>query len=263
MDEKKIDPVYAEELEYREKDMSSDEYAREIERTRQEIDDTLHTLEERLSPAEIWDRTINEWGGGVKEFSSNLGRSVRDNPLPATLMGISLLWLMASGSGKAADRSAEYERRKSRLRERYAEVKSRVEGNVENVSGKMKDAGARMKEMSDEVRHRGEHIREQGHEWREKMQTGGADLAGRPVFLALAGLALGSLAALSLPMTRKEEEVIGPRGEQLVEKAREFGSEQVSRARDAAAAVGETLREELEKEEKEKEENEKIQMESV
>lgn len=91
--------------------MNSDQYVEEIEHTRQEIDRTLLTLENRLSPRELLEQAIR-WSGGAREFSLNLGRTVRDNPIPATLLAISLIWLMVAGTSRVAqyDLSADRER---------------------------------------------------------------------------------------------------------------------------------------------------------
>lgn len=81
--------------------MNSDQYVEEIEQTRVEIDKTLLTLEDKLSPRELWDQALR-WTGGPREFSENLGRTIRDNPVPATLLAISLVWLMIAGTSRPA-----------------------------------------------------------------------------------------------------------------------------------------------------------------
>ena len=89
--------------------MNSDQYVEEIEQTREEIDRTLLTLEDKLSPRELWEEAIR-WSGGAREFSENLGRTIRDNPIPATLLAISLIWLMVAGTS----RTAQYEYSRNR-----------------------------------------------------------------------------------------------------------------------------------------------------
>lgn len=79
--------------------MNSDEYVKEIQHTREEIDKTLYTLEDKFSSRELLDQAI-KWSGGAKELSMYIGRTVRDNPIPATLMAISLIWLMAAANGR-------------------------------------------------------------------------------------------------------------------------------------------------------------------
>lgn len=88
--------------------MNSDQYAQEIQQTREDIDRTLNTLEDKLSLPELWEQAL-KWSDGAKEFSVNLARTVIENPIPAILMGISVLWLMTAGSARRTDSGDRYE----------------------------------------------------------------------------------------------------------------------------------------------------------
>lgn len=88
-------------------DKSPDEIEEEIQRTRAEMSRTLHALERRLSPGQLVDQALGYFRGsgeGSSEFATNLGRSIKDNPVPVTLMGIGLGWLMLSGSDRSERR---------------------------------------------------------------------------------------------------------------------------------------------------------------
>jgi gas vesicle protein len=112
---------------------NSDEIRDEIASTRDRMDDTLDELGNRLSPRRLIDDAINllsstgtrdtaaKAGESVLVFSENLGRAVRDNPVPTLLIGAGLAWL-ALGSG-AKDRGASQTHRLRREqfgRERYS-----------------------------------------------------------------------------------------------------------------------------------------------
>lgn len=75
----------------------TDRIERDLEQTRVRLDATIDALQERLSPGQMLDQVI-AWGreGGGAEFTDNLMRTVRTNPLPVTLVGVGLAWLMAS-----------------------------------------------------------------------------------------------------------------------------------------------------------------------
>ncbi len=70
----------------------------ELERTRARMSDTLQLLESRISPGALfnqaWDyvRTKNDG-----QMTSNLRDTIARNPLPITLMGLALGWLMIAG----------------------------------------------------------------------------------------------------------------------------------------------------------------------
>ena len=73
------------------------ELEREIGRTRADIDMTLTAIQERLSPGRLLDQVLDYTKENGGAFAGNLGRSVRDNPLPVALLGIGLGWLMFGG----------------------------------------------------------------------------------------------------------------------------------------------------------------------
>ena len=76
--------------------LSKEHYIEEIEQTREDIDRTLLILQGKLTPRELWDQALR-WSGGAKGLSHTLGRTLKDNPIPTTLLGISLIWLVVAG----------------------------------------------------------------------------------------------------------------------------------------------------------------------
>ncbi|MEC9482991.1 MAG: DUF3618 domain-containing protein [Halomonas sp.] len=67
----------------------------DISQTRAHLDETLQELEDRLSPRQFMDSAYNYLReGGADEFLSNLGRTIKENPVPVLLTGIGLGWLM-------------------------------------------------------------------------------------------------------------------------------------------------------------------------
>jgi ElaB/YqjD/DUF883 family membrane-anchored ribosome-binding protein len=72
---------------------------RELDDTRTRLDATIGALQQRLAPGSMVDQAVEYFkeGGGV-EFSRNLGRTMRDNPMPVALIGVGLGWLMLSST---------------------------------------------------------------------------------------------------------------------------------------------------------------------
>jgi len=217
--------------------MNSEQYAEKIKDTRADIDKTLHTLEDKLSPKELWEQAI-KWSEGAREFSANLGNIVRENPIPATLMGISLIWFMTAQTGRRVE-SVDVSGIKSKLQGKYAEAKSTVRSTTA-------EAGEKVKAFSSDIKHRGEHLREQSQEWKERVQASGTELSARPVLLSALGLAVGALVAMSLPVSRKEEEVLGETGREMYRKTSRVVGEQLERGKEAVTAAAEAARERYE-----------------
>jgi len=76
----------------------SEQLEREVEAQRQQIENRIGEIKDRLSPGQLVDELLNFTKDGGQHFAANLGQTVSNNPLPAALLGISLVWLM-SGQG--------------------------------------------------------------------------------------------------------------------------------------------------------------------
>lgn len=81
---------------------SPEQLEQQIARTRAEIDVTLDAIQEKLSPGRLLDQVMDYTKENGGAFAGNLGRSVRDNPVPVALLGIGLGWLMFCRRASAA-----------------------------------------------------------------------------------------------------------------------------------------------------------------
>jgi hypothetical protein len=81
---------------------SSSEIKSDIRRTRGRLDDTLENLNERLSPRSIindvlsWFETqgTDQTGNSLKRGYRNVIRQVKENPMPALLIGAGITWMI-------------------------------------------------------------------------------------------------------------------------------------------------------------------------
>lgn len=82
-----------------------DAIERELETKRAKVDRTIDQIQDRLSPGQLLDEGLNYFRSGPNDYlttiGSNLGTSVRDNPLPVAMIGLGVAWL-ALGQGPAA-----------------------------------------------------------------------------------------------------------------------------------------------------------------
>ncbi|QTP60363.1 DUF3618 domain-containing protein [Billgrantia antri] len=76
-----------------------DELETDVRQSRAHLSDTLHELEQRLSPARL-KRDVSAHlprrHGEEPSFLAGLGRSIRQNPLPVLVTGVGLGWLVTS-----------------------------------------------------------------------------------------------------------------------------------------------------------------------
>lgn len=235
---------------------SSTELENEIRMIRAEMDTTLREIERKFSPGELLDRALHQLPGGPKEFANNMGSALRDNPLPATLTGIGLAWLMAASSGPQHESQAhrtgaareKMEEMSHKVGEKFQQVSDRVRGGISqaresmhekrgSVSEGMGSARARAGEVGHGAQEQGRHLKESFVEMREE----------HPVLLAGIGLAVGALIGAAIPPTRSEDRLMGEARDTAVQRAKEKGREQTETAEAALRAGVESAREEAER----------------
>ena len=242
---------------------------RRIETTRQRMSRDIDAISNKLRPANLADQAGEAITGKARRTGSGLVGMARDNPLPALAVGASLAWLIYSARQGDTDSETHVMHEST-----YTGVERRI-GGYQNMSGfrrrfddfegrnrieRVKDAAGRITgdvgekaheltqragEVADtakervavvadhakaEGRRRMHQIERQTHEHPLKVAAGAA----------LAGLALGLL----LPVTQKENEVMGSARDELVDRAEETASRVKDVAAEGARHVAETVKSE-------------------
>lgn len=72
----------------------TDRIEADINESRHRLNDTIEKLGDKISPGQILDEIMGLAQGQAGQFTANLGRQVRDNPLPAVLIGAGVLTLL-------------------------------------------------------------------------------------------------------------------------------------------------------------------------
>jgi ElaB/YqjD/DUF883 family membrane-anchored ribosome-binding protein len=202
-----------------------DEILAEIDRTRHEMDYTLSAIEERLTPGQLVDQGIDYLRhSGANEFVQNLGGQVKYNPLPVTLVGIGIAWLMAAGKKHPDYGSTSYG---AGVGERVGQAKDKV---TEGAQAMRDRAGAATQSAKERISAIGSSARNQ-----VDRAKGGADYMMReqPLALGVIGLAVGALFAALAPRTREEDELMGDTRDRLMDQAKEVGREKLEQAKEA------------------------------
>jgi hypothetical protein len=145
----------------------SEQFEREAEETRWQLAGTLDELRDRITPGRVVDRLIDYTREGLAaEFLRNIGREVRENPMPLVLIGIGIAWLMVASNrtsraaiASAADsvartaadvgtatsaavtRTTEWgQQTATRLSERASDATSTVSNKVAEFAGRTRQA---------------------------------------------------------------------------------------------------------------------------
>jgi ElaB/YqjD/DUF883 family membrane-anchored ribosome-binding protein len=253
------------------------EIEREIEATRERMGRDIDELGERLSPDNLKREARNAISGKAHDLAHNVGEQARhqgsrmmdfiqENTSLVAAMGLGAVWLIQQRNrGEiSGDRMARFaytgpERRREGLTGRIADRASSLRESVSSTAGdvverasdlthrageRASDLTHRAGERASDLTHRaGERARDLGT--RAKDQTrrarGGLErmVQESPLAVAAGVAVLGLACGLLVPETEREQRLMGPARDDLVNRAQETAR----RVKDAAVEAGQELRE--------------------
>lgn len=217
---------------------------REIDQQRDHITELVDALGSKLSPGEIFERALSYSKGGGREFAGNLGHTVKENPVPALLTAVGLMWLFAgsrhdsvgttttttgtsrAGLGSSANIGSDHD--KPRIGERMQHLREGASEKAHSVSDKAHNVANSAKNVAGSARVK---ARSGAHRASEGFQH---MLHDNPMALGAMAIVAGALVGSMLPVTRKEHELMGETSDRLTDRAREKARSGL----DAATEVG-------------------------
>jgi ElaB/YqjD/DUF883 family membrane-anchored ribosome-binding protein len=239
-----------------------EEIEREIEQTRGRLSRDIDELGNRLTPHNLKEEAktaikdaaqgaVSNVGEQARRTGSRLVEVIRENPLPVIAVGAGVTWLLTqkSRSDFSGDRMAEYaytgpERRQGGSWQSGSGIKGKVGGAVSDVKETVSEAASGVADKAGELKERaGERIGELGGQakWQtRRIKTNLQHQAEEnPLAVAIGAAVVGLALGLLLPGTERENELMGPARDQLVDRAEET----VERAKDAAVEAGREVKE--------------------
>jgi ElaB/YqjD/DUF883 family membrane-anchored ribosome-binding protein len=261
-----------------------EEIERELDETRVRISRTIEAIQSRVAPSQLTNEALGYLRDSGGEFAKNLGTAAKSNPVPVALVGLGLAWLMmgrgtpgylqgsremhdeaggfdsgtsfggpldadASYANSASDQAAAAGHRLSsaasgaseRVRRMREDVRSLTSEWSEGASGVAEAAADRIHRARESVQERAMHMRNNTTQM----------LRDQPLVAGALGLAIGAVLGALLPLSRRENELMGETRDQLFEQARDYGEHAVQQAADvaktAADAAAEAAKSEAEK----------------
>jgi ElaB/YqjD/DUF883 family membrane-anchored ribosome-binding protein len=272
---------------------AEDEAARlraEIEQTRAGMGETIDAIQEKLSPENIKQQVkdsvreatigrveqamsnvsetisqaaepaveaVGRAGSAVKDTGVTIIDTIRQNPLPAALIGLGVgMLVMNRRRGRAAEHGAyayddpgrrrtspadEYDydypaagRYVSRSQARPAAERAReaVGGAVSSVR---ETASSAVGQTREQVGRLGEQVQRGARRAGDQFQT---QLQENPLAVGAVALALGAAVGLAVPSTRVENEYLGEARDTLVDKAQEAARGAMEKVQQAAQDAG-------------------------
>ena len=246
---------------------------RQIRQTRAEMNETLNTLERKLTAGQLLDQCLRFFGKTGTELGTSLGHTAKENPVPMLLTVTGIAWMMfgrdrsyrGSNTPDFRDaygfRGAEQSRageRISRIREGISERTSNLADRVsEGVSAMGESFSERASEMGDRIRDTAEATRSGLSRSAESARGAVRDTVStaanraqtqfdrtregfnsiveqQPLVLGALGLAIGAAIGAMLPSTEQEDRLIGEMRDKTLDKAKEAGAAVYEKGRETA-----------------------------
>lgn len=241
---------------------SPEQLEREIAVTRAEMDHTLQAIQNRLSPDMLMHLAVDYVREGAGGYASNLGSTIKQNPVPFTMLGVSLAWLMMSGrSGARYDEYAELrEPSEPGAMDRMSSAMSNAGGKVSDTIQGVRDGAASVGGRIGETMHGARERARSAADWAHAKRAGARISMGEwtgeareryhrarhgfettfndyPLILGALGVALGAAIGASLPATRREDEWLGTMSDDFVDETKRAVKQEFDRNRDKLESV--------------------------
>ncbi|MFI0849234.1 hypothetical protein [Mesorhizobium sp. IMUNJ 23232] len=256
------------------------ELERDAEAARARVADTAESIRNRMTPGQMIDEFSGLFSGGDGATAlGNLKAQVRDNPLPLTLIGTGLAWLMLGngptshapsqgnglnrpaarpdfGNSSVGDAASRSGGPSASIKTAASESASALGDMVSNAARSAKSTAA---DTSEAVR---DNLSE-GKRWVEDIAGGATNSVGdiaakarqsatdlfenEPLIIAALGLAVGTAIGAMLPRTTLEDQNLGAYSDKVRGAAKDLMEKGVEGAKEVAADAYQTVKDEADR----------------
>ncbi|MGC2857170.1 DUF3618 domain-containing protein [Novispirillum sp. DQ9] len=220
---------------------SPDEIERDLADTRRHLDATLDALQARMSPGSLFEDALDYARRDGGAFGRNFVETIRDNPVPATLVTIGLGWMMASGrnggrqqygalvpAGERQDHPTAAEKLGAAATGTAASARERLHDATDSLragrDATTRTAADAAHAVSDTARRGWESTRGAVAGVGQRSRAAGRSMAGffeeNPLAVGVMAVAAGAALAAFLPRSRVEDETLGPLRDRVLEEGR-------------------------------------------
>lgn len=242
----------------------------DISHTRAHMSETLDEIQDRLSPGRLLDQALDLLSNkstDTTSFTSNLTERVKQNPIPTTLIGLGIGWLMMSDKNRPSTETPQYPSSNNsiypRTSHRFVTEPTNTsypdsrESKIDHLKGKASSTLAetknkigatadttkeRLSDARDTIQHQASYQTERAQ------QNFNYLLREQPLVLLGAGLAIGAALGAGLPSTRQENKLMGETRDRLVDEAASIGNQYMEKTKAVANSAVAAATEEADRE---------------
>jgi hypothetical protein len=199
--------------------------------------------------------------GAAEEIGSEMLTIIRQNPLPAALTAAGIAWLwMQRPSGTSYD-DARYQsypyqgyrgsyqgssgQMAGQVQQAASQMAGQAQHTAEQVAGQAQQVAGQVvgqaQEMTGQFAGQAQQTAEQ-LQYRAKSALEG--ISADPLTIGALGIAMGAVAALLLPETEQERQLMGDARDRVMDRAQAMGAETIDKVQQVAKEAGKTVMEE-------------------
>ena len=239
---------------------------RDIDHTRAEMSETLDAIGSRFQPDYLKEQAKDALRSTAHDAGTTMLDTLKENPVPAIIAGLSVGWLIMKGGESERDRYhreryeddyySRYGRYPAPRRARgygYETYQSRYDtgydGDDRSVKDRAGDLADDAQQKVQQAKHKAgdlaDQATDQAHELADDARTYGRraenwlerQMNESPLTMGAVALAAGALVGLAVPETHKEDEWMGRSSERLKEQAKDAAEEKLDQAKRVAEAT--------------------------
>lgn len=213
---------------------------REIDAQRENIGHIVDALESKFTPGQMFDQALLLMQSNGSTFLTNLGTSVRNNPVPAVLTSVGLMWLMMSQNRPPTPREYRVEpdvdwaddlgeglsEGLDSARQRLHDTTDSLKDSYQAVKGKAAHLSDSLHAKTDQLSHTvhdtSDRLARRTHEMSDQFSH---LLKEQPLLMAAMGIAVGALLGAALPTTATERRYLGRTSASLTGKVKQQARE--------------------------------------
>jgi hypothetical protein len=236
---------------------------REIDSTRARMDETMGQVQEKLSLKNLSDKFVDGLSEGTGLASKRFIQGVKDNPVPAILVGLGIMWLVVdrrasarrsgdygtarhSEPGRDAFEESRSEEPHHRLRDAARQagewvrdtgrnITERVSETAAGVKNRISDAGEWVRDSAAATKDTVTDIASGAMHTAERARQGLIDTYdANPLLLGGAVFAAGLIAGVLVPTTKAEDRLMGRASRQLKDQAKRTGEQVLQAGKEVA-----------------------------